>query len=341
MSQNTLKVHDLNEDAEFDENGVEVFDEKALVEEEPSDNDLAEEELLSQGATQRVLDATQLYLGEIGYSPLLTAEEEVYFARRALRGDVASRRRMIGGDVASRRRMIESNLRLVVKIARRYGNRGLALLDLIEEGNLGLIRAVEKFDPERGFRFSTYATWWIRQTIERAIMNQTRTIRLPIHIVKELNVYLRTARELSHKLDHEPSAEEIAEQLDKPVDDVSRMLRLNERITSVDTPLGGDSEKALLDILADEKENGPEDTTQDDDMKQSIVKWLFELNAKQREVLARRFGLLGYEAATLEDVGREIGLTRERVRQIQVEGLRRLREILQTQGLNIEALFRE
>ncbi|EOQ2344452.1 RNA polymerase sigma factor RpoS [Escherichia coli] len=310
MSQNTLKVHDLNEDAEFDENGVEVFDEKALVEEEPSDNDLAEEELLSQGATQRVLDATQLYLGEIGYSPLLTAEEEVYFARRALRG-----------DVASRRRMIESNLRLVVKIARRYGNRGLALLDLIEEGNLGLIRAVEKFDPERGFRFSTYATWWIRQTIERAIMNQTRTIRLPIHIVKELNVYLRTARELSHKLDHEPSAEEIAEQLDKPVDDVSRMLRLNERITSVDTPL--------------------EDTTQDDDMKQSIVKWLFELNAKQREVLARRFGLLGYEAATLEDVGREIGLTRERVRQIQVEGLRRLREILQTQGLNIEALFRE
>ncbi|EEE1878903.1 RNA polymerase sigma factor RpoS [Salmonella enterica subsp. enterica serovar Enteritidis] len=315
MSQNTLKVHDLNEDAEFDENGVEAFDEKALSEEEPSDNDLAEEELLSQGATQRVLDATQLYLGEIGYSPLLTAEEEVYFARRALRG-----------DVASRRRMIESNLRLVVKIARRYGNRGLALLDLIEEGNLGLIRAVEKFDPERGFRFSTYATWWIR---------------LPIHIVKELNVYLRTARELSHKLDHEPSAEEIAEQLDKPVDDVSRMLRLNERITSVDTPLGGDSEKALLDILADEKENGPEDTTQDDDMKQSIVKWLFELNAKQREVLARRFGLLGYEAATLEDVGREIGLTRERVRQIQVEGLRRLREILQTQGLNIEALFRE
>ncbi|MDU7335487.1 MAG: RNA polymerase sigma factor RpoS [Klebsiella pneumoniae] len=319
MSQNTLKVHDLNEDAEFDENGIEVFDEKALVEEEPSDSDLAEEELLSQGATQRVLDATQLYLGEIGYSPLLTAEEEVYFARRALRG-----------DVASRRRMIESNLRLVVKIARRYSNRGLAL-----------IRAVEKFDPERGFRFSTYATWWIRQTIERAIMNQTRTIRLPIHIVKELNVYLRTARELSHKLDHEPSAEEIAQQLDKPVDDVSRMLRLNERITSVDTPLGGDSEKALLDILADEKENGPEDTTQDDDMKQSIVKWLFELNAKQREVLARRFGLLGYEAATLEDVGREIGLTRERVRQIQVEGLRRLREILQGQGLNIEALFRE
>lgn len=332
MSENTLKVNELHEEPDFDEESsvLGMFDEKSSMEDEILEDELEEDDLLLQNVTQRVLDATQLYLGEIGYSPLLTAEEEVYFARRAL-----------CGDQQSRRRMIESNLRLVVKSARRYGNRGLALLDLIEEGNLGLIRAVEKFDPERGFRFSTYATWWIRQTIERAIMNQTRTIRLPIHIVKELNVYLRTARELAHKLDHEPSAEEIAEQLDRPVDDVSRMLRLNERITSVDSPLGGDSEKALLDILSDDSENGPEDTTQNDDMKHSIVKWLFELNAKQREVLARRFGLLGYEAATLENVGKEIGLTRERVRQIQVEGLSRLREILQTQGLCIEALFRQ
>ena len=329
MSQNTLKVDELHEDA-FDENGSETFDETALVANDSKDDEVTEDDLLSQTTNQRVMDATQLYLGEIGYSPLLTAEEEVFFARRALRG-----------DVAARRRMIESNLRLVVKISRRYSNRGLALLDLIEEGNLGLIRAVEKFDPERGFRFSTYATWWIRQTIERAIMNQTRTIRLPIHIVKELNVYLRTARELAHVLDHEPSAEEIAGQLDKPVEDVTRMLRLNERITSVDTPLGGDSDKALLDIISDDNETGPEDRTQNNDMKQSIVKWLYELNPKQREVLARRFGLLGYEAATLEDVGQEISLTRERVRQIQVEGLRRLREILQGQGLSIEALFRE
>ncbi len=291
-------------------------------------NDDTDDSVFVQDDVPKNLDATQLYLGEIGFSPLLTAEEEVYFARRALKG-----------CEASRKRMIVSNLRLVVKIARRYNNRGLALLDLIEEGNLGLIRAVEKFDPERGFRFSTYATWWIRQTIERAIMNQTRTIRLPIHVVKELNVYLRCARELSQKLDHEPTAEEIAHELDKPVDEVSRMLRLNERITSVDTPIGGENDKALLDILADQNEFGPEEDLQDSDMKSNIVKWLEELNAKQREVLARRFGLLGYEPSTLEDVGAEIGLTRERVRQIQVEALRRLRDMLSHQGLSLESLF--
>ena len=274
------------------------------------------------------IDATQIYLSEIGFSPLLSAEEEVYFSRLALKG-----------DEASRKRMIESNLRLVVKIARRYNNRGLPLLDLIEEGNLGLIRAVEKFDPERGFRFSTYATWWIRQTIERAIMNQTRTIRLPIHVVKELNIYLRASRELVQKLDHEPTAEDIALELDVPVESVTKMLRLNERIASVDTPFGGESDKVLLDVIPDEKASGPEGNLQNDDIKNNIVHWLNELNSKQREVLARRFGLLGYEAATLEDVGVEIGLTRERVRQIQVEALKRLRDILSAQDLSIEALF--
>ncbi|VAW74590.1 RNA polymerase sigma factor RpoS, partial [hydrothermal vent metagenome] len=165
--------------------------------------------------TDAHFDATRMYLNEIGFSPLLTAEEEVYYSRLAQKG-----------DESGRRRMIESNLRLVVKIARRYINRGLAFLDLIEEGNLGLIRAVEKFDPERGFRFSTYATWWIRQTIERGIMNQTRTIRLPIHVVKELNSYLHAARRLAQTLDHEPNAEEIAELLDKPMKDVKRLLKL-------------------------------------------------------------------------------------------------------------------
>ena len=273
-------------------------------------------------------DATQLYLGEIGASPLLTAEEEVYFTRKARKG-----------CEKSRARMIESNLRLVVKIARRYSNRGLALLDLIEEGNLGLIRAVEKFDPERGFRFSTYATWWIRQTIERGIMNQTRTIRLPIHVVKELNVYLRASRELAQKLDHEPTAEDIAVALDKPVETVSRMLSLNERVTSVDCPIGKDNDKPLLETIADERECGPSNKLQDEDLKQSIEYWLDQLGSKQKEVLARRFGLLSYEAATLEDVGYEIGLTRERVRQIQVEALRRLRFMLERQGLSMSSIF--
>ncbi|MDP4985650.1 MAG: RNA polymerase sigma factor RpoS [Pseudoalteromonas tunicata] len=320
-SKLTKVMEDEIQDDLLDE--VEDLDDIESVEDEDAD-----EEIIAKDAIVKNLDATQIYLGEIGFSPLLSAEEEVYFSRKSLKG-----------CEASRKRMIESNLRLVVKIARRYNNRGLALLDLIEEGNLGLIRAVEKFDPERGFRFSTYATWWIRQTIERAIMNQTRTIRLPIHVVKELNVYLRTARELTQKLDHEPTAEEIAEKLDRPVEDVTKMLRLNEKITSVDTPIGGDSEKALLDILADEKGGGPESCIQDEDIRENIVHWLEELNAKQREVLARRFGLLGYEPSTLEDVGKEIGLTRERVRQIQVEALRRLKEILMHQGLNIESLF--
>jgi len=274
------------------------------------------------------LDATQIYLSEIGFSPLLTAEEEVYYSRLALRG-----------DMAARRRMIESNLRLVVKISRRYLNRGLALLDLIEEGNLGLIRAVEKFDPERGFRFSTYATWWIRQTIERAIMNQTRTIRLPIHVVKELNIYLRAARELAQELDHEPTAEDIAVKLDKPVADVSKILKLNEKISSVDNPMSGTSDKGLLEVIAAGDHYAPEVTNMNDDINNSLVRWLNELNTKQREVLARRFGLLGHEPSTLEVVGREIGLTRERVRQIQVEALKRMQDILKSQGLSIETLF--
>ena len=273
------------------------------------------------------LDATRLYLSEIGFSPLLTPEEEVYYARLAQKG-----------EERGRKRMIESNLRLVVKIARRYLNRGLPLLDLIEEGNLGLIRAVEKFDPERGFRFSTYATWWIRQTLERAIMNQTRTIRLPIHVVKEINVYLRAARRLTQSLDHEPSPDEIAEVVDKPADDVKRMLGLNERVTSVDVPLGRDADKSLLDAIPDENNTDPSDLLQDDDMRSNIDLWLSQLGEKQREVVERRFGLHGYDVSTLEEVGNQIGVTRERVRQIQIEALKRLREIMVSQGFSDEAV---
>jgi len=278
--------------------------------------------------TDAHFDATRMYLNEIGFSPLLTAEEEVYYARLAQKG-----------DEAGRRRMIVSNLRLVVKIARRYIHRGLALLDLIEEGNLGLIRAVEKFDPERGFRFSTYATWWIRQTIERAIMNQTRTIRLPIHVVKELNGYLQAARRLAQSLDHEPNAEEIADLLDKPLQDVKRMLKLNERVTSVDVPIGKNSDKTLIDAIADERNPDPSDQLQDEDVLANLEIWIAKLSDKQREVVERRFGLHGYKISTLEEVGNEIGVTRERVRQIQMDALKRLREILENEGFSSDALF--
>ena len=276
------------------------------------------------------LDATQMYLSEIGFSPLLSAEEEVHFARLARKG-----------DEAGRKRMIESNLRLVVKISRRYLNRGLSLLDLVEEGNLGLIRAVEKFDPERGFRFSTYATWWIRQTIERAIMNQTRTIRLPIHVVKELNSYLRAERELTQKLDHMPSPEEMALALDRPVSEAKRLCGLKDRVGSVDVPLAQDSDQNLLDTIADTQALNPSDILQGEDLSSSIDEWLDELRVKQREVVVRRFGLRGHESATLEEVGREIGLTRERVRQIQVEALKSMRSLFEANGLSAESLFAE
>lgn len=271
-----------------------------------------------------------MYLNEIGFSPLLTAEEEVYYGRKAQ-----------AGDDEARKRMIESNLRLVVKIARRYMNRGLALLDLIEEGNLGLIRGVEKFDPERGFRFSTYATWWIRQTIERALMNQTRTVRLPIHVVKEINIYLRAARQLSQTLDREPTPEDVAKLLDKPINDVKKMLGMNERITSVDSPTSKDSATSLLDIIPDEHNTDPSLLLQNSDVQAHIDTWLSQLTEKQCAVVERRFGLHGHEVATLEEIGNEIGVTRERVRQIQIEAIKRLRKILEKEGFSLDTLYME
>jgi RNA polymerase nonessential primary-like sigma factor len=274
------------------------------------------------------VDATHLYLREIGFSELLTAEEEVHYGRLSKKG-----------DVAARNRMIESNLRLVVKISRRYINRGLPLLDLINEGNLGLIRAVEKFDPERGFRFSTYATWWIRQTIERALMNQTRTIRLPVHVLKEINVYLRAAKQLTQSLSHEPNANEIAEFLDVPISDVKKMLDKQERITSFDSPVEGDGDRTLLDAIPDDSSYDPSSILQSDQVKKHLDNWLDGLPDKQREVILRRFGLRGYDVATLEQVGEEVGVTRERVRQIQVEALKKLRKSLEMEGYSMDTLL--
>jgi RNA polymerase nonessential primary-like sigma factor len=333
--------HEDEEEAAPEPIGVEDFVEdldKPLDEDELPEVDNATEDAVEAEETplfaagevpEGQLDATRLYLSEIGFSKLLTPDEEVSLARLAQRG-----------DAAARRRMIESNLRLVVKIARRYMNRGLALLDLIEEGNLGLIRAVEKFDPERGFRFSTYATWWIRQTIERAIMNQTRTIRLPIHVVKEINVYLRAARQLAQRLDHEPSPEEIAMLLDKPIGEVERMLGLNERIASVDMPYGKEADRPLLDTIPDDNALDPTERIQNEGLTAQIERWLAKLNDKQREVVERRFGLHGYEHSTLEQVAAELGVTRERVRQIQMDALKRLRHILEQDGFSVDTIFK-
>lgn len=269
-------------------------------------------------------DPTHLYLKEIGFSPLLSAEEEIKYGRLVLKG-----------DQEARRKMIESNLRLVVKIARRYYNRGMEFSDLIEEGNLGLLRAVEKYDPERGFRFSTYATWWIRQTIERAIMNQTRTIRLPIHVLRELNLCLSTARKLMNEQEREPTVGEIAEALDKSIDDVKHMMELNERVVSLDIQVGNDNAqgKPLVEAIPDKVTANPEDALENERLHESLEACLDELPPKQREVLCRRFGLAGYDRQTLEEVGLAVGLTRERVRQIQMSALKSLRDILRKYGL--------
>ncbi len=277
-------------------------------------------------ASYSTLDPTQLYLNEIGFANLLTHEEEIKLSRQIKRG-----------NKKARARMIESNLRLVVKIARRYLGRGLAFLDLIEEGNLGLMHAVEKFDPERGFRFSTYATWWIRQTVERAIMNQGRTIRLPIHIVKELNTYLRAARSLTQKLDHEPTSDEIASMVDKPLDDIRRILDLQRDVSSIDVPVS-EGDKSLVELMPDEENRDPEHFLTSQDLSQKLDKLLNYLTDRQREVISRRFGLRGHERETLEEVGKNINLTRERVRQIQFEAMRKLREMLLENGIDVELL---
>jgi len=283
------------------------------------------EELLDVGS-QQLPDVTRLYLNDIGEARLLSAREEVEYARQAR-----------AGDASGRRMMIVSNLRLVVKIARRYVHRGMSLLDLVQEGNLGLIRAVEKYDPEKGFRFSTYATWWIRQNVERALMNQTRTIRLPIHIVKELNLCLRFSREFLRHHHQAPSEEQIAAQVQKPLEDVRRLLASNERVISIDSPLQPGQDMSILEAVPDEPESVPSEILQEEEVRERLSSWLHMLNTKQSEVIARRFGLHGFESGTLEEVGREIGLTRERVRQIQLEALAKLREIAKESGFDRES----
>ena len=271
-------------------------------------------------------DPTRLYLNEIGISPLLSAEEEKRYARLALQG-----------DEAARQRMIESNLRLVVKIARRYLNRGLPLLDLIEEGNLGLIHAVKKFDPERGFRFSTYATWWIRQTIERAIMNQSGAVRLPIHIIKDINSCLRAARRLSQQQETPPTSAQIAEHTNREVEEVERLMALHNRVTVRGG--GADGETSPVDRLEAQRDAEPPRCAQKDIAREIVDRWLWALGEKQRAVLERRFGLHGHRRSTLEQIGEEIGVTRERVRQIQLDALENLRAMMESHGISGDVIL--
>jgi len=273
-------------------------------------------------------DVTQIYLNEIGINPLLTAEQEGILSRRVKQG-----------DFEARQKMIEHNLRLVVNIAKHYLNRGIPLLDLVEEGNLGLMHALDKFDPERGFRFSTYATWWIRQNIERAIMNQSRTIRLPVHVVKELNQVLRAQRQLEASNGFSATPEAIAERLDKPVADVRAVLALNEHTASLDAPLDIDPNLSIGESIADEQAISPELNIHNAEIESLIREWIAQLTDKQRLVIQYRYGIDDVEVLTLEDLAAQMDLTRERVRQIQLEALAQLRRLIKRRGVSRDVLF--
>lgn len=281
-------------------------------------------------AAELSTDTTQYYLNQIGTRPLLTAPEELACATLAKKG-----------DFVARQKMIEHNLRLVVSIAKHYINRGVALLDMIEEGNLGLMHAIDKFEPERGFRFSTYATWWIRQSIERAIMNQARTIRLPVHVVRELNQILRAKYHLEaqHHDGRDAAIEDIAGMVGRPMGEVQDILALSEHATSLDMPLDNDPQSSLMDMLPGESDDGPDNRAERHELSVLVREWLSKLPDKQRVVIMRRFGLDNDDPATLETLAEEMGVTRERIRQIQQEALIKLKRSFSSRGVGRDALL--
>lgn len=304
MNSNKGLVHDNEDELDHD------------LESEDKGGD--DEVLSAGGKKEKELDVDQLYFREIAKHPLLSAEDELRLGRLVQKG-----------DEGARNRMIEANLRLVVKICMRYLNNGLPLMDLVEEGNLGLIRAVEKFDPELGFRFSTYATWWIRQSVDRAIMNQNMTVRVPVHVTKRINRYRRTERELSQFYEDAVGPEMVAEVLGEPVGLVRELLSLNKKAVSIDDDTSNEG-KAPLSLICDEKDQ-PENQLLNDEEGFLVNELLGRLEAREREVLVRRYGMYGHESSTLEQVGASIGVTRERVRQIQNNAIQHLQELIHTE----------
>jgi RNA polymerase primary sigma factor len=294
---------DDNFDPTAEELGEEEWDDDSLLDNSNYLDDIAD-------------DSVRLYLREIGKIPLLTAEEELALAKR-----------VVEGDKDAKDKMAEANMRLVVSIAKRYSGRGLDFLDLIQEGNTGLLRAVEKFDPEKGFKFSTYATWWIRQAITRAIADQARTIRIPVHMVETINKLLRTQRRLTQELNREPTNEEVAKEMDLPVDKIEYVMKIKQDITSLDASVGNDDEDSVLgDFIEDEEAASPVDSATSQLLKEQVQDVLGVLTDREQKILKMRFGLDDGKSHTLEEVGQEFAVTRERIRQIEAKALAKLRK---------------
>ena len=301
-----------------DEDAVPILDDIDMPEieelneiEEVTEEEMAEVKVDDSYSTD---DPVRMFLKEIGKVPLLTAEEEVELAIR-----------MSQGDEEAKRRMTEANLRLVVSIAKRYVGRGMLFLDLIQEGNLGLIKAVEKFDYTKGYKFSTYATWWIRQAITRAIADQARTIRIPVHMVETINKVIRVSRQLLQELGHDPSAEEIAEEMNMPVDKVREILKIAQEPVSLETPIGEEEDSHLGDFIPDEDASEPSEAASFSLLKEQLMEVLDTLTPREKKVLELRFGIVDGRTRTLEEVGKEFNVTRERIRQIEAKALRKLR----------------
>lgn len=307
LEANGIDVLQMNDDSNVDDDDLEIM----LSDEDEVDMEKID---LSVPDGISIEDPVRMYLKEIGKVPLLSAEEEIDLAKR-----------MADGDEEAKKRLAEANLRLVVSIAKRYVGRGMLFLDLIQEGNLGLIKAVEKFDYQKGFKFSTYATWWIRQAITRAIADQARTIRIPVHMVETINKLIRVSRQLLQELGREPSPEEIAEEMDIPVERVREILKISQEPVSLETPIGEEEDSHLGDFIQDENVPVPADAAAFTLLKEQLDEVLGTLTEREQKVLRLRFGLDDSRARTLEEVGKEFNVTRERIRQIEAKALRKLR----------------